>query len=248
MMTGVAERRGSRSSQARFQDRARQVRRRALRRVVLAVLAVGLAVLVGWTVWSSSLLAVSSVVVTGLPVDEASAVRALATDQIGIPLARVDTGAVGRRVLTRTAVAEATVVRSWPRTLTIKAAPRTAALVLQNPQGQLEVVDSGGVRFGVVTSRPSGVPLVTAASASGVTPGALKAALGVIGALPPELARTVSDIQVSGANLVTFTVGRTDVVWGGAGQESLKVRIVTTLLKTRPTLIDVSAPQTPVSK
>ncbi len=241
-------RRGVPSARGRFEDRARRVRRRPWRRLALGVLAGGLVVLLGWTVWFSTLLSVRQVAVEGLPASEAPAVRALGADQMGRPLARVDTGAVARQVLSVKDIAEVKVLRSWPGTLTIKAAPRIPALVLRNPQGQLEVVDSGGVRFGVVTSRPSGVPLVTATAASGVTPGALAAALSVVGALPPDLARAVTDLEVGSANLVTFTVGRTQVVWGGAGQEELKVRIVTTLLRSRPALIDVSAPQTPVSR
>jgi len=247
-VTGLTERRGVRSAKDRFEDRARAVRRRPLRRAAYAILTLALAVLVGWTFWGSTLLSVRDVAVDGLPTGEVAAVRAVATDQIGTPLARVDTGAVSARVLTRAEIAEVKVVRSWPHTLTIKAVPRTAALVLRNPQGQLEVVDAGGVRFGIVQTRPAGVPLVTATSADAVTPGALTAALSVVGALPPDLARTVSGITVGGANLVTFTTGSTEVVWGGAGQEDLKVRIVTTLLRTHPKLIDVSAPQTPVSR
>lgn len=247
-MTGVTDRRGVRSAKGRFEDRARAVRRRPLRRAAYLLLAVALAVLVGWTFWASTLLSVRDVAVDGLPAGEAATVRAMATDQIGVPLARVDTGAVGARVLTRPEIAEVTVVRSWPHTLTVKAVARTPALVLRNPQGQLEVVDAHGVRFGVVDTRPAGVPLVTASSADGVTPAALTAALSVVSTLPADLSRTVSGITVGSANLVTFTAGSTEVVWGGAGQEGLKVRIVTTLLRTHPTLIDVSAPQTPVSR
>ncbi|MEO7071276.1 MAG: FtsQ-type POTRA domain-containing protein [Nostocoides sp.] len=247
-MTGLADRRGVRSSRDRFEDRARAVRRRPLRRTVYAILALGLVVLVGWTLWSSSLLAVRSVAVDGLPAAESAAVKALATDQIGTPLARVDTTAIADRVRSRKAVAEVRVARSWPHTLTITAIPRIAALVLQNPSGQLEVVDSGGVLFGTVPSRPAGVPLVTATTADGLSPGAVAAALGVVGALPPALAQAVTGITVGSANLITFTAGSTEIVWGGAGQEALKVRIITTLLRSHPKVIDVSAPQTPVTR
>ena len=40
--------------------------------------------------------------------------------------------------------------------------PRTAALVVKNPQGRLEVVDPEGVAFAVVRTAPKGVPVVTA--------------------------------------------------------------------------------------
>ena len=240
-------RRGLASSRERFDARARTVRLRSWRTWLACLLAMACAVGVGWAVWFSSLLAVRHVDVEGVGTAEAAAVRALVVGATGTPLARVDTDSLARAVRARKSVAEATVNRSWPGTLHVRIVPRTPALVLQNPNGQLEVVDATGVAYATTPSRLAGVPLVAATSADGVTADALSAALSVVRALPSALGRTVRDITVSSANLVTFTTGDTQVVWGGSEQAELKVRIIDTLLRGKPTVIDVSAPQTPVS-
>ncbi|CCH80104.1 Cell division protein FtsQ [Nostocoides japonicum T1-X7] len=252
-MTNVADRRAARRvtpSAARFAERARARRRRIVRRLLGALLAVALVAGCVWLVGFSSVLTVTHVRVEGVSGEEAGALRAIGEETVGRPLARVDTGAVAEQARARRAIAEASVSRSWPHTLVITAVHRTPALVLQNPDGGLEVVDSSGVRYAEVSTRPAGVPVVTAASSAGVSDDALAAALSVVRALPPSLDGDVSDITVSSANLVTFRHGRTEVVWGGAGEESLKIRIIEALLKSTPTpsVIDVSAPQTPVSK
>ena len=53
---------------------------------------------------------------------------------------------------------------------------------------------------------------------------------------------------MSTANLVSFTLGGVDVVWGGADAADRKLRILEALLPTDPAVIDVSAPDTPVTR
>ena len=148
----------------------------------------------------------------------------------------------------RITVAEARTTRSWPHTITIDVRPRVAALVLKNPEGQLEVVDATGVKFGAVETAPSGIPVVTAESAEGAERDALKAALSLVRALPRDLSDQVGTITVSSANLVTFTIGEVAVTWGGADEPQRKVEILRALLKTGPTEVDVSAPDTPTTR
>ena len=150
---------------------------------------------------------------------------------VGTPLARVDTEAVGARVRERVTVAEVSVRRSWPGTLTVEVVPRSAALVVRNPQGRLEVVDAEGVTFGTVRAVPKGVPVVTATGAEGTTREALLSSLALLEALPAELAGKVSGIKVSSANLITFTLGARTVVWGGGEDSARKVAILTALLQ-----------------
>jgi cell division protein FtsQ len=213
------------SAADRFARRQRVGRRVLLRRVVvllvIAAVVGGSAWLVGW----SPVLAVRSVRVEGLTGADAQAAQALAARLEGTPLIRVDTESLAREIESRKAVAQARVDRSWPATLVVVGVPRTAAIVLKNPQGQLEVVDAGGVRFGIVGSRPDGVPLVTATGSD-----------------------ATSEDALSSASLITFTTGRTTLVWGGAGDEARKVALVKALLPRRPSVIDVSAPDTPVTR
>jgi cell division protein FtsQ len=109
-------------------------------------------------------------------------------------------------------------------------------------------VDATGVAFGVVSSAPEGVPVVTATGSKGTTPEALRTSLAVLEALPADLADEVSTVKVSSADLATFTLGKRTVVWGGAEDAERKVAIIRALLTTKAKVIDVSAPDTPVTR
>lgn len=203
---------------------------------------------VAWLALWSPVLAVRTVEVTGVTGADRTAVTSLVGVAVGTPLARVDLGDVEERVRSHRTVAEVSVERGWPSTLRVRAVPRQPALVLKNPEGQLEVVDSTGVSYGVIKAPPAGVPIVTAASNKGTTKEALGAALSVIRTLPVDLAGQVSAMQVSTANLVSFTLGDVKVVWGGADAADRKLQILRALLPTKPEVIDVSAPDTPVTR
>ena len=239
---------GVSDSANRFRTRALSNRRRPWRRALLVLLAAATVGLLVWVVGWSTVLGVDDIEVTGATGAEADAVARLVGVPTGTPLARVDTEAVGARVRERVTVAEVSVRRSWPGTLTVEVVPRSAALVVRNPQGRLEVVDAEGVTFGTVRSAPAGVPVVTATGAEGTTRKALLSSLALLEALPSDLAKEVSGIRVSSANLVTFTLGKRTVVWGGGEDSGRKIAILTTLLTTKAKVIDVSAPDTPVTR
>ena len=90
--------------------------------------------------------------------------------------------------------------------------------------------------------------MVNAASDDALSRDALLAAVAVVKVLPAPLQRQVTDVTVSGANLVTMRVRGTTVVWGGVAQPEKKLTVMSALLKSRPKLIDVSAPDTPVTR
>jgi cell division protein FtsQ len=236
------------SSAARFRERELANRRRPWRRVFAVLVAVTVVAVLVWVLGWSSILGVSKVEVSGATGAEASAVAELVDVPIGTPLARVDTDAAAARVRERITVAEVSVRRAWPSTLAVDIVLRTPAIVVRNPQGQLEVVDAEGVSFGVVKAAPKGVPVVKAVGAKGATREALQSALALLNALPSDLSSQVSGITVSSANLVTFTLGKRTVVWGSGADSERKVAILTALLPTKAKVIDVSAPETPVTR
>ena len=240
--------RGVASSATRFRERALARRRRPWRRVLVALTAVGVVAALVWLFGWSTVLGVRKVEVMGMEGAQAKAVAALVQVPDGTPLARVDTGAVAERVRGERRVAEVSVRRSWPGTLVVDVVARTPAIVVRNPQGQLEVVDATGVSFAVVKKAPAGVPVVTALGAQGTSRGALKAALALLDELPPELASDVSAVRVSSATLITFTLGARTIVWGGGEEAARKVEILRALLATDAKTIDVSAPDTPVTR
>lgn len=232
----------------RFRERALSNRRQWWRRWLLWLAGAGLLALVAWVVGWSPLLGVDDVEVSGVTGAEQRAVAELVQVPVGTPLARVDTDAVAGRVRTRITVAEVSVRRSWPGTLSVDVVPRTAALVVKNPQGRLEVVDPEGVSFAVVRTAPKGVPVVTATGSKGMTPEALQSSLALLEALPADLAAKVTSLKVSSADLVTFTLGSRTVVWGSGEASERKVEILRALLRTKAKVIDVSAPDTPVTR
>ncbi len=211
--------------------------------VVLGVLAW----LLGW----SGVTATTAIEVVGASAGrQEQAVRERAGDALGTPLLRVDTDEVRSAVLGEVSIAAAEVTREWPSTIRVSVTPRVAEIVLQNPQGRLEVVDQSGVSFGIVDRAPKGVPLVTATGQQGTSREAMLAALSVLEELPKALRDRVSALRVTTANLVAFTMGSTEVTWGSGEAGARKAAVLQVLLTTKPTprQIDVSAPDTPVTR
>ncbi|QGN57625.1 cell division protein FtsQ/DivIB [Nostocoides sp. HKS02] len=239
---------GLASSHARFQRRAQDVRRRPWRLAAYAAVVLAVVALLVWAVGFSPLFAVRSVEVVGVPPAQVPAIRSLAEVPQGQPLARVDRKAVAGRVAQLATLADVSIELSWPSTLVIHASPRVPFLVVKNPQGQLQVVDASGLAYAHVDAAPKGVPVVNAASQAALSRDALAAAVSVVRVLPDHLQRQVTRVVVSSADLVTLTLGRTQVVWGGIDQPERKLTIMTALLTGAPRVIDVSAPDTPVTR
>jgi cell division protein FtsQ len=219
--------------------------------VLAATLAAVLAAAGGliWLGWFSTVLTATSVHVEGASGAEAELVREVADVPLGGPLMRVDTDGVVSRLETGRAWTDIRVRRALPHSIVIHVTPRTPVLALRNLQGQLELVDESGVAYRVAAKAPKGVPVVTAGSA-GVSPAGLRAALAALAALPGSVRSQVADVTVGGADQVSFTIsgkqGRRTVVWGSAGNEQAKARLVGILLKKAGATIDVSVPDLPV--
>lgn len=242
---------GLASARARFDLRAEAARRRPR---LLAGLAVGLLLVLGlvaWLGWFSTVLPATTVEVRGVAATTVARVRGVAAVPLGGPLLRVDTGAVGERLVAAREWTQISVSRSLPGTVVIELKPRTAVLVVRNSQGQLEVVDGDGYAFSTVTAAPTGVPLVTSGSGR-MTASGVAAAFSVMQSLEPGLRSSVSNLAVSASDQVTFslqTTGRSKaVVWGGAAQGATKARLTKILMGQPGSVIDVSDPDSPVTR
>ena len=239
---------GLSSSRRRFAARAAQVRRRPW--VLVAWIVGALALVAGgvWLVEFSPVLVTRSVKVQGVPPGAVAEITRRAAVTMGTPMARVDTDAVADRVIATATLAEVSVSLSWPSTVVITASPRVPVLAVKDPQGQVQVVDAQGVAYATVSAPPKGVPLVNTAERP-PTGDSLRAGIGVLRALPPHQRARVTNVMVSGANMVTLTLGAVTVVWGGASEPDLKVKVLTSLLRHKGfKTIDVSAPSTPVTR
>jgi cell division protein FtsQ len=166
---------------------------------------------------------------------------------IGTPLARVDTAGAAERVAKIPTVATASVSRSWPSTVVVSVQRKVPVLAVKDPSGQLEVVDASGVPYEVVTSLPPGVAEINATSTA-PDPEGIRAAISVLELLPPAQRATVSGVTVSTADLVTLQLGPVSVVWGGLSDGPKKLAVLQALLATKPAVIDVSAPDTPITR
>ncbi len=243
----TARRPAGTSSRARFEHRASRVRRRWLRLALVAWLAVALVAGLGWLVGFSPVLASTSVRVEGVDDADAGAVLEAAAVPLGTPLVRLDTGRIAERVQSQVRfVRAATVHRAWPQTVVVEVSPRAALLAVRGPDDQVSLVDDQGVSFRDVETVPAGLPVVSSTD----TPAedGLVAAVEVLRLLSDGQRSTVTGITVSSADLVTFMLGKVQVVWGGRGEGAKKLAVLNALLKTDPDVVDVSAPDTPVTR
>ncbi len=237
---------GMPSSQARFGARAARARRRPY--LVLGGLAVVLGLLAGgvWLVEFSPVLAARTVKVEGVPPGDVAGIVGRAAVPMGTPLVKVDTSAISARVLRVRSLAKVSVSRVYPSTILISASLRVPVLAVKNPQGKVQVVDAQGVAYATVPAAPKGVPLIdTVENPPGME--SLRAAMAILQTLSPKQRRQVTKVTVMGPNMVTFKLAAVTVVWGGASEPGLKVKVMTALMTQKNVrTIDVSAPRTPV--
>ena len=242
-----AVRTGLASSRVRFEQRAADVRRRPARLIAALMSVVVVAAVVAWLVFFSSVLALREVRVEGVEEADKAAVLAAVTVPPGTPLARVDLAAVTAAVAKVAVVREAHLTRSWPDALTVTVYPRVPLVALRNSDGSFSLVDDQAASFRIVQEIPAGVIPVNREGSAPATAG-LRAVLQVLQVMPAEQRVQVSDITVSGSDLVTFTLAGVKVVWGGPSDPEKKLRVLTILMGTKPASIDVSPPDTPVTR
>ncbi len=244
---GDAQVRRTPSARVRFEQRAAAARRRPWR--VFAMVAATVAFVLGlsWVVWASPLLVVDEVLVSGVDGADREAALLAASVPVGEPLARIDSAAIAQRVGSLPVVKRAAVTRSWPRTVVITVTPRVGLLVVRTSSGTLQVLDEDGVAFREVDHAPAGLAIVNG-TGDQPAPEGIRAVIEVLRVLPSQHRVAISEITVTSASLVSFTLGEVKVIWGGRGSEDKKVKVLATLLTTKPKVIDVSAPDTPVTR
>ncbi|MEP7193111.1 MAG: hypothetical protein ABI903_09625 [Actinomycetota bacterium] len=181
-----------------------------------------------------------------MPKGNVSGIVRQAAVPMGVPLAKVDTGAIAERVTHNAALTNVSVSRSYPSTIVISASPKVPVLAVKNPKGQVQVVDSHGDVYATVSAAPKGVPLIDTVE-DPPSQQSLRGAMAVLRALSPAQRGKVTNVTVLGPNMITLKLGTVTVVWGGASEPGLKVRVITALLRQKHVgTIDVSAPRTPV--
>ncbi|HEX8495843.1 MAG TPA: FtsQ-type POTRA domain-containing protein [Actinomycetales bacterium] len=243
---GRPSRPGSTTSPLSLTDRLRAVRRRRRRPSLFAVCAVLVGVLLLGFLYAGPALVVREATVSGVSVAREQQVRAAAAVQLRQPLAQVDTGAMADRVRALPFVEQVAVSRSWPSTLRLDVTVRTPAAVVPSPSGTgYQVVDASGVPFASVATPIRGRPVISVGLGDRERP-ALRAALAVVAALPPDVRATVGVVSARTPDDVRFKVGSATVVWGGQTDSARKASVFAALRKVPATVYDLSSPNTPV--
>jgi cell division protein FtsQ len=233
-----------RIARKRFARRQWARRWLAWRRLLAAVLVVGLVVGAVWTVFFSSLLAVSGVRVEGTTTLDAVSVRRAAAVPLGQPLATVNLGPITSRVEKLAAVRSVDVSRSWPHRVLISVRERQAVAVVERG-GVLRGLDADGVIFRGYPSRPKSLPVLRMGNGTGAD--ALAEAAKVAGALPATIARRVDYVEVRTVDTISLHLRSGRVVrWGSADDSAAKAEVLTALLRQKASLYDVSVAGQPI--
>lgn len=216
-------------------------RRRLGRNTAIALAALAPLLLLAWVLLASPLLAVRSVAVSGTTRLTPAQVRAAADVVHGTPLARVDTGAVVRRVEALRQVAHVRVSRGWPSTLRLTVVERKPVAGVVDAKG-VTLVDPDGVLFAPAPALPPGVVRLQVAHPGPGDP-TTRASLAVLADLPAALRGQLRILRAASPSSVTLVLrdGRR-VLWGGVGDNDLKVQATAALLKMPGHSYDVSRP------
>jgi cell division protein FtsQ len=214
------------------------------------VLVLALAIIVGaaWALLGSSLLVVRNVQVDGSHKVTAARIRAAAAIRPGTPMARLDSGAVARRVEQIPQVRSARVSRSWPDTVVITVQARRPALAVRDA-GQFELVDVDGVVVATVASRPAGMPVLRQPPFQLRGSTVVRTAVLVLNHLPAGIRGRVTSVSADPlTDAVTLRLrGGITVAWGGPGRSAAKARELQALMRTHSRHFDVSSPQVAVT-
>jgi len=223
--------------------------------VLFGLAAVAIVAGVAWALLGSRLLVVRSVQVTGAG-SQVSRAQVLAAARIpaGLPLIRVDTAAVARRVDGIRQVQSTQVSRRWPSTVVISVRLRTPVFAVAVPGGYA-LLDAYGVNVRDSARRPPRLPLLQLTAGTGGAAGLsslrpmASAGAAVLRELPPRIARRVAVVSAPTPAEVSLQLANGAViVWGDASRSAEKARELALLMRTHARLYDVSAPGTAVTR
>ena len=209
---------------------------------VIAVLCVGLGLLLYFT----PIMSVRNLVIDGLDAIPRDEVVAAVAVRSGTPLLQVDTDKVANRVAMIRRVSSVRVQRDYPSSLRVTVVERIPVAVKDLADGT-HLYDRDGVDFAIAPP-PPGVPYLDVDNPGPSDP-PTKAALAVLTALNPDVARQVNRIAAPSVASITLTLddGRV-VVWGTTDRTEEKAEKLAALLTRPGHTYDVSSPDLPTVK
>jgi cell division protein FtsQ len=210
--------------------------------VLVSVCAVGLGLLLYFT----PVMAARNIVIEGIDaVPRDAVVQAMEVRQ-GTPLLQIDTNVVADRIAAIRRVATVRVQRDYPSSLRVTVVERIPVAVKELPDG-VHLYDRDGVDFATAPP-PPGVPYFDLDNPGPSDP-PTRAALQVLTALRPDIARQVNRVAAPSVASVTLTLddGRV-VVWGTTDRTPEKAEKLAALLTRPGRTYDVSSPDLPTVK
>ncbi|MGK3947214.1 FtsQ-type POTRA domain-containing protein [Microbacterium sp. K2] len=233
-----ARRRALRAEIRRFTQRSR-------RRRIVWLSAIGAVVLlIGGTTAAaySPLFAVEKITVLGATTLDAAAVEAALAEQVGTPLALVDSSEVKAALLAFPLIETYALEAKPPHDLTVRIVERTPVGVIRSDAGYT-VVDAAGVALATTSDQPAGQPVLEIDG--GTDSVAFESAGLVVRSVPADVRALLTGVSATTADDVTLTLSSgLTVVWGSSEDSPMKSEVLTKTLLSNPeaSTIDVTSP------
>lgn len=237
--------RAARARRKALRAEIRRFTQRSRRRRIVWGSAIGAAVLlVGGSVAAaySPLFAVEKITVVGASTLDPAAVEASLAEQVGTPLALVDTSEVKAALLAFPLIETYALEAKPPHDLTVRIVERTPVGVLRSGAGYT-LVDAAGVALATTTDQPAGQPLLEIDG--GTDSVAFESAGLVVRSLPADIRAALTGVSASTGDDVTLTLSSgLTVAWGSSEQSPLKSTVLAKTLVANPgaSTIDVTSP------
>ncbi|WP_297739515.1 cell division protein FtsQ/DivIB [uncultured Tessaracoccus sp.] len=209
------------------------------------VFAVALTVFLVWLFLLSATFSADETVVEGEQLLTSDAVKEAAAVPNHVPLARLDTGAIRKRVEELPEVRSAEVKVDYPNVVRIQVSERVAVYQLAKG-GAFSWVDAEGVEFRTGQARSKSLPEAKLARDDT----RIRRDVATVATHIPEAAKKqVTLIRAKSVDRIEVSVadGRS-IVWGSADESELKSEVLEALLSVDARIYDVSAPTHPTTK
>jgi len=237
-----ARRKALRAEIRRFTQRSRRRRIVWLSSIGAVVLLIGGSVAAAY----SPLFAVQKITVVGAASVDPAAIEAALGDQIGTPLALVDTSEVKAALLAFPLIETYSLEARPPHDLTVRIVERTPVGVIRSDAGYT-LVDAAGVALSTTAEPPAGQPLIEVEG--GVDSTAFRGAGLVVRSLPSDVRALLTGVRATTPDDVTLTLSTgLTVVWGSAEKSAFKAVTLSAAMAENPDAasIDVTSPDVAV--
>lgn len=195
-------------------------RRRRQRRLLVGVGGLVALALIVTGIVMSPLMTLTTIVITGRESVAEKVITGSVSDQIGTPLALLNTDAIRSRLTSVTRIQSfATEIRP-PHTLVIRIVERHAIGYMANGT-KWDLVDPAGVVIDTVTAPPTDVPRL---SVGATTDLAFSAVVDTLAALPDSFSNDIAEIAAQTRDSIELTMRGTPhrIIWGSPDNTPLK--------------------------